>query len=69
MVDKMPKNLFKYKIVCANCNKAIAYLVRNKRNAISEARKLGWTFGKYIKCPNCKDVSNGEIEYNLLWGD
>jgi len=62
----MAKNWFKYPIVCAVCDKARVYTIRNKRIAISDARKKGWTSGKYTKCPNCKDTPNWRIEQKSL---
>lgn len=62
----MPKNLFEYPIVCFYCDKSIVYKIQNKRLAISDATKRGWSFGKYIICPNCKKRPKNELS-KIIW--
>jgi len=50
------KNPFEYKIVCSSCNKGTIYAVRNKKNAIHDARMVGWSFGKKPRCPKCNGI-------------
>lgn len=57
----MPKNPFKYPIVCFYCDKASVYTVKNKFLAISDAKKRGWSFGKYTICPECKKRPKNEL--------
>lgn len=44
-------------VQCDECGENLAdfiYAPPSKKEAVSEARKTGWTVGKRVLCPDCK---------------
>jgi hypothetical protein len=46
-------------ITCDKCGDNLIEAYWSQANTIREARKLGWSIGKKVLCPKCKEANNG----------
>ena len=53
-------------IQCDFCSDSLVEGMWRQKEAIAEARKMGWTIGKKVTCPNCKKARISEVRNDTI---